>query len=140
MTGKIGSILKWVGIVFLVLVIISVISGNGDKEDSKRTSNDNVKSATEQTKTEQLQEVQKEESVQESLENQKESKVESEKEFENIGDAFKQGFEDNFKISEENKENLEFIQESVDEISNDEEVKEAYEKWKESVKYLFGGE
>lgn len=57
-----------------------------------------------------------------------------------IVDAFKQGFEDNFNISEENQENIDSIQESVSEIVNDEEVQEAYEGWKESLNELFGGE
>lgn len=59
--------------------------------------------------------------------------------YDSIGDAFKQGFEYNFTISDENKENIESIEESLDEIANDEEVQEAYKNWKESVKNLFGG-
>lgn len=58
----------------------------------------------------------------------------------NVVGAFKQGFEDNFNISEENQENIDSIQESVSEIVNDEEVQEAYEGWKESINKLFGGE
>lgn len=63
----------------------------------------------------------------------------TDEEFESISDAFEKGFDDNFKISDENQENIDSIKESVNEIMEDEEVQESYENWKESVYNLFGG-
>lgn len=40
--------------------------------------------------------------------------------------------------SDENKENLDSIKDSVDEIWNDDEVQEAYDNYKESLNNLFG--
>lgn len=62
----------------------------------------------------------------------------SEKESDSIQDAFKQGFEDNFHISEENQKNIDSIKETTSEIVNDEDVQEAYENWKDSLKAVFG--
>lgn len=62
-----------------------------------------------------------------------------EESYDGVVDAFKQGFDDHFNISEENQENIDSIQESVSEIVNDEEVQDAYENWKESLNELFGG-
>lgn len=61
------------------------------------------------------------------------------KEFDSLSDAFKQGFEDNFEISEENEKNIDSIKENADEIWNDPDVQKAYEDYKESLKVLFGG-
>jgi hypothetical protein len=49
-------------------------------------------------------------------------------------EAFERGFNDHFSISDENKENLDSIKNSADEIRNDDEVQEAYEEYKESLK------
>ena len=53
-------------------------------------------------------------------------------------EAFEKGFNDHFSISDENKENLDSIKDSADEIWNDDEVQEAYDNYKESLKNLFG--
>lgn len=53
-------------------------------------------------------------------------------------EALERGFNDHFSISDENKENLDSIKNSVDEIRNDDEVQEAYKEYKESLKKLFG--
>lgn len=52
-------------------------------------------------------------------------------------DAFEKGFDDNFSISDENKENINSVQNTTDEIWNDDEVQEAYNEYKKSLKSLF---
>lgn len=52
-------------------------------------------------------------------------------------DAFEKGFDDNFSISDENKENINSVQNTTDEIWNDDEVQEAYNECKKSLKSLF---
>lgn len=43
---KQGGILKWVGIVFLALIVLSAIGDKGGKEESKQASNDNAQSTS----------------------------------------------------------------------------------------------
>ena len=62
----------------------------------------------------------------------------TDKEFDSLGDAFKQGFEDNFEISEENQKNIDSIKESANEIWNDPDVQNAYEDYKKSLEELLG--
>lgn len=63
---------------------------------------------------------------------------EEQKETNPYKEAFEEGFNDHFSISDENKENLDSIKDSVDEIWNDDEVQEAYDNYKESLNNLFG--
>lgn len=127
---KKGSCLKSVGIFFAVIIVLGVI-GNllGGEKDNK----------PEETQTI----IETEESVEESAVEteaviEESEETENNKEFDSSKDAFKQGFDDNFNISDENKENIESIKNSVNEIWNDEEVQESYDNYKESVKNLIG--
>lgn len=126
---KKGSCLKSIGIFFAVIIVLGVI-GNllGGGKDNKLEKTQELTIETEEsvvkTETEKI--------IEESEE------TENNKEFDSSKYAFKQGFDDNFNISDENKENIESIKNSVNEIWNDEEVQESYDNYKESVKNLIG--
>ena len=131
---KKGSCLKSICIFFGVIIILGVISNllGGGKDNAAEKKQESFVETEESVEEIEDPVIETEEVIEASEE------TESNEKFDSPKDAFKQGFKDNFNISDENKENIESIKNSVDEIWNDEEVQESYDNYKESVKNLIG--
>lgn len=121
-------------------IVIGIISnGNVDSNNTQNTNPSVLQNEAIESETDNNEEIMEE--VEKELEDSNTIKSNHpEDDYDNLGDAFKQGFEDNFNISEENQENIDSIKESISEISNDEEVQEAYDRWKKSLKSILGGQ
>lgn len=127
-----------VALVISCFWLLAVIASAGTSNSDESVQTETHIEENEQTQGEIHQNTDETESIQEEkndTENTKES--DSKANYDSVGDAFKQGFEDNFNISEENQENIDSIKDSVSDIVNDEEVQDAYENWKKSVNKLF---
>lgn len=122
-----------IALVICGLWIIVGISGDIGSNSSEQLPNNEIETQVTETQEQEISEPDNNTTIQNN------SSPETDQQFDSLEDAFKQGFDDSYHISDENQENIDSIKENISEITNDEDVQEAYENWKKSVKNALGG-